>query len=70
MEGNIGSTNCEGDKLKRTFLLKAKKANINNLKTLGQMLKVPQCLTLTRKYGKILDLLKVNKQVEAITTLA
>ena len=56
--------------LKQNLHLKAKKTDTASLKALSQKLKMPQRTALEKKYGKVLRLMDVEVQVDAITALA
>lgn len=55
--------------MKKTLQLKVKKPEVESLKTLSRMLKKTQRLNFARRYGKIIDLLDVNVQLESITAV-
>ena len=73
MEESLGSDALLSAKripFKRTLHLRTPRYNVGDLKSLGRMLNKIQRMSLSRKYGRILDLLEVDVQTDAQTALA
>ncbi|XP_012572843.1 uncharacterized protein [Cicer arietinum] len=66
--GSNGGSNITP--LRKTLPLRVLKPDVNNIKNLARKLKKVQRVIFMGKFGKILDLLEVNVQVDALTALA
>ncbi|XP_012574246.1 uncharacterized protein [Cicer arietinum] len=66
--GSNGGSNITP--LRKTLPLRVLKPDVNNIKNLARKLKKVQRVIFMGKFGKILDLLEVNVQVDALIALA